>query len=196
MVQLTIKRLVDTLPLFSAQLRTADDVPDDDTSTIKGHRISSVDFSFFDNLNFSEDHPPELELPARPSSTWPNDDHILDLPSFPGYVPLVTREIGFIYRQTEYSNQQTAHLVIGPIRSPGAMMGTGMKISTRGVKGELKEVFDLVDEGVRFVCQRDNGGPFALLQIEYKYAKLPPFWKLKLLFRRGWQGTKKLCRKL
>ena len=195
MVQFNIKRLVDALPLFSAQLGTVDDVPEDDASTIRGHRISSVDISFFDNLNFSEEHPPELELPARPSSTWPNGDYILDLPSFPGYVPLVTREIGFIYRQMEYSNQQTAHLVIGPIGSPGVMMGIGMKIETRGVKGELVKVYALVDKGVHFVCQRDNGGPFALLQVEYEYAKLPFAWKMKLLCRQSWRGTKKWCRK-
>jgi hypothetical protein len=75
------------------------------------------------------------------------------------------------------------------------MMGIGMKINTRDVKGELRKVFDIVDEGVRFVCQRDNGGPFALLQVEYEYAKLPFAWKMKLLCRRVWQGMKKRCRK-
>jgi hypothetical protein len=75
------------------------------------------------------------------------------------------------------------------------MMGIGMKINTRDVKGELREVFDIVDEGVLFLCQRDNGGPFALLQIEYKYAKLPFAWKTKLLGRRVWQRIKKWCKK-
>ena len=193
MNQFSIKRLVDALPSFSAPLGTIDNVPDDDASTIKGRRNSSVDFSFFQNLNFSEEHPPEL--PARPSSTWPDGDDILDLPSFPGHVPLVTHNIGFIYRHTEYSNQQTAHLVIGPIGSPGAMMGIGMKINTRDVKGELRDVFDIVDDGVRFVCRQDDGGPFALLQVEYEYAKLPFAWKMKLLRHRVWQGIKKWCRK-
>jgi hypothetical protein len=193
MNQFSIKRLIDALPLVGAQLGTVDNVPDDDASTIKGRRNSSVDFLFFQNLNFSEEHP--SELPARPSSTWPGGDDILDLPSFPGYVPLVTHDIGFIYRQTGYSDQQTAHLVISPIGSPGAMMGIGMKINTRDVKGELREVFDLVDEGVHFMCQRDNGGPFALLQVEYEYAKLPFAWKMKLHCRRVRQGIKKRCRK-
>ena len=74
-------------------------------------------------------------------------------------------------------------------------MGIGMKINTRDVKGELREVFDIVDEGVRFVCQRDDGGPFALLQVEYEYAKLPFAWKMKLVCRQNWRGIKKWCRK-
>jgi hypothetical protein len=195
MVQFNVKRLINTLPLFSAKLRETNDVPDDDASTIKDHRIPSIDGSLFDYLNFSENHPHELDLPPRPSSTWPDGNNILDLSSFSGYVPLVTHNIGFIYRRMEYSDQQTAHLVIGLIQSPGAMMGVGMKISTRGVKGELTEVFDLVDEGVRFVCQRDNGEPFTLLQIEYEYAKLPFLWKMKSFCHRVRQEKKKWCKK-
>ena len=194
MFQFNIKRLVNACPLPSAQLGTVDDVPEDDASTIKGHRASSIDISIFDNLNFSEEHPPEL--PARPSSSWPGGDHILDLSFFPGYIPLVTENIDYIYHPTEYSNRQTAHLVIKPIGSLEAMIGVGMKIETRGVKGELVKVHSLVDEGVRFVCQQDDGNPFVLLQVEYECAKLPSFWKMKSLSRRGWQGIKKWCRKL
>jgi hypothetical protein len=193
MLQFNIKRLVDALPLFSAQLRTVDDIPEDDASTIKGRRFSSIDISVFDNLNFSEEHPPEL--PARPSSSWANGDDILDLPSFPGYVPLVTEYIGRIYHPMEYSNQQVAHRIISPIGSLGVMVGIGMKIVTSGVKGELVEVHALVDEGVRFVCQQDNGSPYVLLQIEYEYAKLPFLWKMKLFRRRVQQGKKKWYRK-
>jgi hypothetical protein len=193
MNQFSIKRLIGARPSVSAQLGTIDNVPDDDASTIKGRRNSSVDISVFDNLDFSEEYPPEL--PARPSSTWPDSNDISDLPSFLGYVPLVTRNVGFIYHHTEYSNQWTTHLVIGPIGSPGVMMGTGMKINTSGVKGELREVFDIVDGCVRFMCRRDDGGPFALFQVEYEYAKLPFGWKMKSLYYQVLRGIKKWCRK-
>ena len=193
MFQFNLKRLVNTRPLLSAQLRTVDDVPEDDASTIKGRRVSSIDISVFDNLNFSEEHLPEL--PARPSSSWPGGDHVLDLPSFPGYVPLVTENIDYIYHPTEYSNRQTAHLVIKPIGSLEAMIGVGMKIETRAAKGELVKVYSLEDEGVRFMCQQDNGRPFILLQIEYECAKLPFFWRMKLFGRQVQQGKKKWYRK-
>jgi hypothetical protein len=91
----------------------------------------------------------------------------------------------------EYSSQQTAHRIIRPIRSLGVTMGVGMKIVTSGVKGKLVEVFDLEDEGVRFICQQDDGSPFVLLQIEYEYAKLPFSWRMKSFGRRVRQGKKK-----
>jgi hypothetical protein len=194
MFQFNIKRLVNAHPLLSTQLGTVDDIPEDDASTIKGHRASSIDVFIFDNLNFSEEHPPEL--PARPSSSWPGGDHILDLLSFPGYIPLVTENIDYIYHPMEYSNWQTAHLVIKPIGSLEAMIGVGMKIETRGVKGKLVKVHSLVDEGVRFMCQQDNGNPFVLLQVEYEYAKLPFLWRMKLFGHWVQQKGKKWCRKL
>jgi len=76
------------------------------------------------------------------------------------------------------------------------MMGVGMKVQTSGMKGELTKVFDLVDEGVRFVCEQDDpDSPFALLQVDYEYSILPPFWKMKLASRQGLQRMMKSWRK-
>jgi hypothetical protein len=165
---------------------------------VKNDHLSDKSFHFdLKDHFFIPEHP--LELPARPSSllTSPDLDNIKDPPSFPDYIPLVTYRIGFLYDRREDATLPPPHTVVGLLGDPQVLLGVGMKVDTGEIVGRLTKVFGLVDGGVRFALEQDDlNFPFALLQVEYEYAKLPPLWKMKLLSRRGWQGIKKWCRKL
>jgi hypothetical protein len=187
------KRLFGAYPLFGAQTRT---IHHNDPSAldIVDTRLSDESFSITGHCYLPDEYP--SELPARPSSTWPDNDDVKNLSSFPGYVPLITRRIGFVHDRREHSSLPPAHLVIGPLGSPGAMMGIGMKVDTGDMKGKLTRVFDSVDEGVRFVCEQDNSDfPFVLLQVDHEYAILPPGWRIKSAIRRGQEKIRKWWRK-
>jgi hypothetical protein len=185
------KRLFGAYPLFGAQTQTIHHSDPSALDIIDTH-LSDESFSITGHCYLPDEYP--FELPARPSSNWPDD--IRDLASHPGYVPLVTHRVGLFHNKKEHSTLPPAHLVLGLFGGLGAMIGVGTKVQTGGAKGKLTKVFGLVDEGVCFVCkQDDHDSPFVLLQVDYEYAILPPGWRMKLAIRRGQKKVKKWCGK-